>query len=71
MATARWVDPIVEEVHQWRKELMDKANNDLATLVAQVRERQGKSGAVLADRQTISGDELRKRIREKFPDVEI
>lgn len=71
MATAQWIDPIVEEVRQWRREVMEGAGNDLGTLVDQLIERQGQRGVTLVDRQTISASELRERIRSRFPEVSI
>ncbi|MEK7794068.1 MAG: hypothetical protein AAB353_06045 [Candidatus Hydrogenedentota bacterium] len=70
MAIARWVDPIVEEVRQWRKEVMVEADNDLDTLVDRLRERQEARGGAI-NLQTISPSDLRERIRSRFPDVSI
>ena len=46
----KWIDPIVDEVHQIRREIMQEHDNDLHKLFESLRERQAKSGRKLVTR---------------------
>ena len=39
-----WVDPIVEEVHRTRKQLLARAKGDLSSIINDAMARQKKSG---------------------------
>ena len=44
MSDREWQDPIVEEVREARRELLERFGNDLHALVRHLREEQAKSG---------------------------
>ena len=71
MAIARWTDPIVEEVHRTRREILDECENDPAKYRALIERVRANYPYSAEARQTITSEELRRRIKEKYPDVEV
>lgn len=69
MATKPWTDPIVDEVHEWRQQLLDEADGDIRKLVKKLIASQELRGERLVNRQQVSDEELRKRLRKNFGDL--
>jgi hypothetical protein len=45
-----WQDPIVDEIHKIREEIMQEHDNDIHKLCEHLRERQRNSGRKVVDR---------------------
>lgn len=56
-------DPIVEEIHRVRREMMEECDGDFEQLVATLREREGKD----ARRVVSSVEEGQRRLRAARP----
>ena len=64
MATKPWVDPIVEEVREWRRQLLEEAGGDIDALCHRlIEERKQRGEPLTSGREVISLEELQKRIR--------
>ncbi len=50
MKTPTWTDPIVDEIHEIRKEMAREADYDVHKLVAQIQESQKRHGNKLVTR---------------------
>lgn len=61
MPTKTWVDPIVEEVHAIRKQMLEECGGDLELLAKQLEDWQEKHPERMSEREAMPLKELQDR----------
>ena len=60
-----WVDPIVEEVHRTRKQLLARAKGDISSVINDAMARQKKSGRKVLEATPRKPESVTTKVRKR------